>query len=56
MRNVNARVEGTNLILTVDMSQDLGPSKSGKSIIVASTGGNVSVENVKVGLNVYRPR
>ena len=57
--NVQMRVEGSILVIEVDLSQSLGPSASGKSEIIASTGGNVSVpgrEEVKVGLNVYRPR
>ena len=57
--NVQMRLEGSILVIEIDLSQSLGPSASGKSEIIASTGGNVSVpgrEEVKVGLNVYRPR
>ena len=58
MKNVEMIVEGETLIIKVDLSKDFGPSKSGKTIIVASTEGNVSVpergENMKMGLNVYR--
>lgn len=57
--NVSMRVDGSLLVIQIDLSRSLGPSSSGKSEIVASTGGNVSVpgyEEVKVGLNVYRPR
>lgn len=56
MKNVVMTTEGNTLIIKVDMSQRLGPSKSGKTITVASTEGNVSVEGneaIKVGLNVY---
>ena len=31
-----------------------GPSKSGKTITVASTKGNIDFEGVKLGLNCYR--
>jgi len=51
-------VQGDQLIVTIDLSQDLGLSASGKSVMIASTGGNVSVpghEEIKIGLNVYRP-
>jgi hypothetical protein len=56
-KNVNMRVEGKKLIIEVEMDQDFGPSKSGKTRIIASTEGNISVpgdEEVKIGLNVYR--
>lgn len=49
-------VNGTTLTITVDLSKSFGSSSSGKSIIVASTEGNVSVpgREEKIGLNVYR--
>jgi len=42
----------------VDLTKEFGPSSSKKSIIIASTEGNVSVPNrqEKVGLNVYRTK
>ncbi|MGD0827077.1 MAG: hypothetical protein ABSA09_03205 [Desulfobaccales bacterium] len=49
-------MEGKKLII-VEMDQDFGPSKSGKTRIIASTEGNISApgdEDVKIGLNVYR--
>ena len=56
MKNVEMTVEGETLIIKVDLSKDFGPSKSGKTIIIASTEGNVSVpeRGEKIGLNVYR--
>lgn len=56
MKNVEMTVEGNTLIIKVDLSRDFGPSKSGKTIIVASTEGNATVPDrkEKVGLNVYR--
>jgi hypothetical protein len=58
MKNVEMTVEGHILILKVDLTKDFGPSSSKKSIIIASTEGNVSVPNreEKVGLNVYRTK
>jgi hypothetical protein len=59
MKNVEMNVEGNKLIITVDLAQEFGPSSSGKSIAIASTEGNVSVpehEDIKIGLNVYKPR
>ena len=58
-KNVEMTVEGNILIMKVDLTKDFGPSSSGKTIIIASTEGNVVVdghEEAKVGLNVYRKK
>jgi len=49
---------GNILTITVDLSKEFGPSSSGKTIIIASTEGNVAVpdRDEKVGLNVYRKK
>lgn len=56
MKNVEMTVEGTTLTIKVDLSKEFGPSASGKTTIIASTEGNVTIPNreEKVGLNVYR--
>lgn len=56
MKNVQMTVDGNILTIKVDLTREFGPSSSGKTIIVASTEGNVSVPDreEKVGLNVYR--
>jgi hypothetical protein len=57
MRNVVVSREGDTLVLKVDLTKTLGPSRSGKTTVVAGTEGNVRVpgdKDVKVGLNVYR--
>ena len=58
MKNVEMSVEGNILTIKVDLSKDYGPSSSGKTIIVASTEGNVSIHDreEKLGLNVYRKK
>ena len=58
MKNVEMNVEGNILIIKVDLSKEYGPSSSGKTIIVASTEGNVSIPDreEKLGLNVYRKK
>ena len=59
VKNIDMRVEGDRLIITVDLTQEYGLSSSGKSITIASTDGNVSVpehEHIKAGVNIYRPR
>ena len=59
MKNVDMKVEGNTLTITVDISKDYGESKSGKSITIASTEGNISIpghEEIKIGLNIYRKK
>jgi len=59
MQNVNFQVQGDHLVITIDLTQELGVSSSGKSLIIATTSGNIAVpgfEDIKVGLNVYRPQ
>jgi hypothetical protein len=58
MKNVEMKLEGNILILKVDLSKEFGPSSSGKTTIIASTEGNVSVpdRDEKVGLNVYKKK
>jgi len=56
-KNVELSVEGNTLTIKVDLSKDFGPSKSQKTIVIASTEGNISVPNMpnaKIGLNVYK--
>ncbi len=56
MKNIDLKVKDKILTITIDLNKEFGRSKSGKTIIVASTEGNVPVpgaENIKVGVNVY---
>jgi hypothetical protein len=56
--NVKLEVKGNELVIRVALNETFGTSGSGKSEIIASTGGNISLpgrEEVKIGLNVYRP-
>ncbi len=57
MKNVEMEVKENKLLIEVDLTQDHGPSKSGKTNIVATTAGNVAVpgnNSVRLGLNVYK--
>ncbi len=58
MKNVELSVQGTMLTIKVDLSKEFGPSASGKTIIIASTEGNVTIPDrlEKIGLNVYRKK
>jgi hypothetical protein len=56
-KNCDMTIEGSILTIKVDMAKDFGKSASGKSVIIASTEGNISVpgnEDVKIGLNIYK--
>jgi hypothetical protein len=57
VKNVDMQVKDGKLVITVDLAKQLGPSSTGRSIIIASTEGIVSVPSqpdVKVGLNIYK--
>jgi len=58
MKNVQMLVEGNILTIKVDLSKEFGPSSSGKTIIVASTEGSITVPDrqEKIGLNVYKKK
>jgi hypothetical protein len=53
-RNVKATVAGDILTLEIDLSAKTEPSMSGKTLIVATTQGNKSLGDVKIGLNIYK--
>ncbi len=57
MKNVEMKVDGKKLIITVDLTKEFGKSSSGKTTIVATTAGNVTVpghDDIKIGLNCYK--
>jgi len=57
MDNIQIEVKDNKAIITIDLSKDFGPSKSGKTIVVASTRGNVPIpgaETIHLGLNCYK--
>lgn len=57
MKNCEMKLNGNILTIMVDISKEFGVSSSGKSIIIGSTEGNVSIpekEDIKIGLNIYR--
>ncbi len=58
MTNMELKREGDTLTITVDLSQDHGPSASGKTIRIATSGGNKPIEGTDaiIGLNIYRKR
>jgi hypothetical protein len=56
MKNMEMDVEGNMLTIKVDLSQVLGPSRSGKTNMVATSEGIVSVpgRDEMIGLNIFR--
>lgn len=57
MLNVKMEIQGDELIIKVNLKEEFGRSKSGKSTIIATTAGNVSIPNhsdIHLGLNVYK--
>ena len=58
--NILATNDNGALRLVIDPGKTNGRSKSGKSEVIASTGGNVDLAELgfpglKMGLNIYRP-
>ncbi len=56
MINVATTMEKGKLVIVVDLAQRHGPSKSGKTTVIATTSGNVVVDpnsGATMGLNVY---
>jgi len=55
-KNIRGEVVGSILTLTIDLHRSIGPSKSGRNTLVATTAGNFVLPDgvTKVGINVYR--
>lgn len=58
MENVAISIKGDTMTIIVDLAKAFGRSKSDKSTIIASTGGNISPDpkrpEIKLGLNCYK--
>jgi len=57
MKNIKMENKENKLVLEIDLTKNFGRSKSGKSIIIGTTEGNLSVpgaENIKIGVNCYK--
>lgn len=58
MRNIKAEVKGQILTITINLGENLGPSKSGKTILIATTEGNTRLHTdqgeVSLGVNCYK--
>ncbi len=58
MINADLKTDGNKLTITVDLSKENGPSRSGKTMIIATSSGNQKIDGTDavIGLNVYRKR
>ena len=59
MTNVKTEKKGQVLTITIDLNQPGTPSKNGKSLVIASTEGNVKIDpdqEIYLGLNLYKKR
>ena len=53
--NIKTSLNGNKLVIEIDVSQSFGNSSTGKSVIVASSQGNVQIEpGLFLGINLYR--
>lgn len=51
-QNIATAVQGDHLYIKVDLTKDFGPSKSGRTHIVASSRGWVNVEEAGTGVSL----
>lgn len=57
MKNVIIEIHKDELTIRVNLKQDLGPSSTGKTRIIASSCGNAEIPGhpgVQLGLNIFR--
>ena len=57
MKNVDIKLTPEHILtLTIDLKKEFGSSKTGKSIIIASTEGNARIPGTEtfIGLNIYK--
>lgn len=54
-QNVECKVDKNKLTITIDLKQEHGESKSGKSITIGSTHGNIPIgDGVVLSVNCYK--
>jgi hypothetical protein len=59
MKNIEMTVSKNILTIKIDLSKEFGRSKSGKTVVIATTAGNISIPEyadtgVKIGINCYK--
>ena len=54
VENIDVKITGDKMVLTVNLTKRLGPSRSGKTVLIATSKGNAVVApGITIGLNVY---
>lgn len=56
MENIKTAIKGNKLTIEIDLKEKGRPSGSGKTQVIASTNGNISIDGapeMKLGLNLY---
>lgn len=63
VRNVSYKVvgsgKGQRLVISIDLSKEIGTSATGRSIVVGTTGGLIRLEErpeVRLNVNVFKPK
>lgn len=57
MKNIEMKVAGKKLIITIDLTKEQGLSKSEKSMVIGTTSGNTKVpghDDISIGINCYK--
>jgi len=59
MKGYSYKIQGNQLIITVDLNSNLGQSQSGKSTLIASSYGKDVIAHkgqvINLNINVYKP-
>jgi len=59
MAAMKAEIKGENLVVTIPLLKPLKPSKTGRTLLVATSAGNKEVackvngQNIRIGLNAF---
>ena len=57
LKNIEAKMEGKIMVLRIDTSKNVGETKSGKSVMLATSGGSEEMGNgLYLGLNLYKKK
>lgn len=61
MEGIEMKVEGTKLVLTIDLTRPGRPRSTGKTMLIATSAGAASIDyakrpGVKVAVNVTAPK
>jgi hypothetical protein len=59
MANVKMEIKDKHLLIDIDLTKEHGLSSTGKSMMIATTSGNVPLpepyDSMKLGLNLMKP-